>query len=149
MSQICQGVIEPGITLFPGSTDSIPLLWLTDKAISEFQERRKETLLNTGFVRYINIIDEENLKILPSEAVRVLKRTIKEYPYSLITYVLALGDFYLIRIIFDHMCPDRITISHENLVDVPELWTTIDVLKQRAFLLEDLSLQLGSPEGEA
>ena len=84
MSQICQGVIEPRITLVPGSTDAIPWLWLTDEAISEFQEGRKETLLSTGFVRY---------KILPLEATKVLKKTIREYPYSLITYVLAPGEF--------------------------------------------------------
>ena len=61
---------------------------------------------------------------------------------------MAPSEFYLIRIIPDDDI-DRITISHEDLVGAPEIWTCPDVLRQRAFSLEDLSLQLGSPEGEA
>lgn len=107
----------------------------------------KRKLLSTRFIRYVNIVDEKNLQIFPTEASRVLKKVVKEYPYSLITYVLAIGEFYLLRICSD--LPDPITLSQEDVEDVAEVWTKCKVSKQRAFTVEDISLQLSGKEGEA
>lgn len=71
---------------------------------------------------------------------------VKEYPYSIITYVLATGDFYLLRICPD--LPNPQTFSHEDLEDVAEEWSKKDISKQRAFIMEDISLHLNSTEEE-
>lgn len=108
---------------------------------------RKQRLFSSGFVRYINIIDEKILQILPTEASKVLKKVVKEYPYSLITYVLAVGEFYLLRICSEF--PDPITFSHEDLEDVAETWSKCEISRQWAFTIEDISLQLSGEKGEA
>eukprot|EP00268_Persea_americana_P034668 TRINITY_DN3428_c0_g3_i1.p1 TRINITY_DN3428_c0_g3~~TRINITY_DN3428_c0_g3_i1.p1 ORF type:complete len:225 (+),score=31.09 TRINITY_DN3428_c0_g3_i1:3767-4441(+) len=124
----------------------MPSIWLTNETGSEYEEERKQLLLSTGFVRFMNVHKEKNLQILPSEGVKVLKNVVKEYPYSIITYVLATGEFYLLRICSD--LPSLQVLSHEDLEDVDNEWSRKDILKQRAFTMEDISLHLNNTEEE-
>lgn len=98
MTQITSRHSKDGIELIPGCSKAMPSLWLIGEPNSEVKEEQKEVLFNTGFVRYIDIHGEANLRIIPPEITKVLKKLVKEYPYSLGTYIIAPGNYSLIRI---------------------------------------------------
>lgn len=117
----------------------MPSLWLTGEPNSEVREEQKEVLFNTGFVRYIDIHGEANLRIIPPEITKVLKKLVKEYPYSLGTYIIAPGKYSLIRIYAD--VQDLITLSAEDL-EAPKAYGGKEISKQRAHTIEEISYQL-------
>lgn len=139
MNQMITSGIKMGMELMPGGSKTIPLLWITDLASYEVQHEHRQTLFLTGFIRFIDIVDEKSLDILPQEIKKILKKIVRMYPYSLTTYVLAPGDFSLVRIY--PTLRDLITITVGD-IETPEPYTAVTISQRRAINIEDISLQL-------
>lgn len=77
------------MTLIPRNCNYIPEIILTNAPSSVLREEEKRILLRYGFVKYMEIKEEDDISILPEEVYRTLRMVVKEYPYTLQTFILS------------------------------------------------------------
>lgn len=133
------------MTLIPRNCNYIPEIILTNAPSSVLREEEKRILLRYGFVKYMEIKEEDDISILPEEVHKTLRMVVKEYPYTLQTFILSplkndKENFSVIRILEDTALYTMWSTT-EDLCQV-DCFTNYEALRQRAHIAGAICMEL-------